>query len=147
MLASTAFDNGVMPAITGMLLIPKLRAGGTIRFLIDTGASDIFLQPLDGRNIKVPYAALANLYGTGPHGIGATPTDTYSVDAEVIFTDGQYRYAYDVMVDIVNPNSVKLGNPTLLGRSVLHKWKILYEHPSQTLDIEPTQPGRRSIGS
>jgi hypothetical protein len=145
MLATTAFDQGQMPAITGILQIPSLRAWGIIRFLIDTGASNILLQPHDGRNIKVPYGNIS--FTAGPQGIGASQAGAYSASAEVTFTDGQYRYSYDVLVDILDPNTAKSLNPTLLGRSILHQWRIVYDHPNQILDIEPTQPCRRTLGS
>jgi hypothetical protein len=141
MLATTAFDGGEMPAISGILRIPTLSAWGEVRFLIDTGASNILLQPHDGRNMKVPYGTFS--YAAGPQGIGASQTDVHSVKAEVTFRDDQFYYIYDVVVDILDPSTAKAGNPTLLGRSVLHQWRITYDHAKQILDIEPTQPCRK----
>jgi hypothetical protein len=141
MLARVAFDNGWVPAILGKVYIPQWNISGIVRFLIDTGSEGVMIGPSDVVNLRIPYHRLP--YTAGPQGIGSHPSNVYPVKAELLFADLTTDYFYDITIDISDPRQANPRNPSILGRKVLNRWRILYDHPNNVLDIEPSQYDRK----
>jgi hypothetical protein len=141
MLATVAFDNGRIPAILGRVTIPQWNIDGVVRFLIDTGSNGVLLGPMDVKNLRIPYDRLA--YTAGLQGIGQHPTKMYSVNAALLFSETNYDYIYDLTIDISDPREASPRNPSILGRVILHRWRMIYDNPNNILDIDPIEYDRR----
>ena len=109
----------------------------TIPFLIDTGADDTVLQPLDLPRSNA--LSLASTFDDHPdrrriEGIGGS-VYIIPVSVRLFFrTDtGTNRLWHDCRVWVGQPTDANLGLPSLLGRDLLHLFRL-------TLDYEATPP-------
>lgn len=121
--------------IDGELQIPTFNIVAPMSFMIDTGASGVMLMPIDGNRLGIQYGNLSYIVpvsGAGGHGKGA------SVKAKIIFSDDARTYPYDVNLTIADKSTMSLKDPSILGRIILHRWRILYDFRKGIIDIDPT---------
>ncbi len=122
------------PYVEGRLVIPRLRVGGDLSFLVDTGADETFLMPGDALTVGLDYSQLQNLDNSS-RGAGG-PIDSYHEDAWIAFSDGKTLYGYAIRLSILAFREDMLTVPTLLGRDVLHRWGMRYRHSSGLLEFD-----------
>ncbi len=54
--------------------------------------------------------------------------------ASVVFTDpGRVMYVYHIDLEIAEPDPAIIALPSLLGREILDRWRMLYDPPSNRL--------------
>ena len=65
---------------------------------------------------------------------------TSQEDARIVFADSDVGavYVYDMPVRILlpsgNPSEMRL--PSLLGRDIINRWRVVYDHPAPELSAE-----------
>lgn len=120
------------PFVEGLLVLPRLGKSATVSFLVDTGADGTFLMPSDALTLRLDYGALRPPVSGG---ISASSADTaeHKEPAVVLFTDGSDTFGYYVEIGILPWDPRMQGVPSLLGRDVLHRWRMEYDFEGQRL--------------
>jgi len=69
-------------------------------------------------------------------GIGGQST-YYEEPATLLFTDDteQQSYGYIVVVDIAKPEDVSNEFPSLLGRDIIDRWRMVYDRTDGVLEF------------
>lgn len=118
-------DTTGRPYLEGRLIIPRLEVTGEISFLVDTGADQSLLSPLDGQRLRLDYSRLGNEgESIGMGGI----VQNFQEQAFLTFSDaGRTLYAYAVNIAIATPSPDIMDLPSLLGRDVVDHWRMVYE--------------------
>ena len=128
------FDASGYPTVEGRLVVPRLGVSYRVPFLVDTGADGTCLHPRDGIQAGIPFGRLRD--GVTVGGIGGQST-YYEEPAILMFTDdaeGQ-TYAYHVVVDIAKPEDVSDEIPSLLGRDIIDRWRMVYDRTDDVLEF------------
>ena len=125
------FDRRKRPYVACRLYIPRLRVSGEIAFLLDTGSDRTSLHPLDARSINVPSDWLSGAIET--RGVGGT-SPYFREYAQMAFDDGDRVQVYGIDIRIAQPNENNAGLPSLLGRDVFNRWRIVYDPTNDILD-------------
>ena len=136
------FDDWGRPIMRARLIIPRLGISGLVNFLVDTGASTTSLHPHAGRRLRIPFDELRD-----PHsaiGIGGSQP-YYREPALVILTDSGGECKFLITLSIARPQLPTPSNPrpvvnllpSLLGRDVLNRLRIDYDHPGRRLWFFP----------
>ena len=104
-----------------------------ISFLVDTGASVTTIAPNDGCRIGVDYGALRNQQGIS--GIGGEAR-AYIEPAILCFGGSSKIYVYQLPILFLEPLEEYMQYPSLLGRDILSKWKMVYSPQENHLSFE-----------
>ena len=121
-------DTTGRPYIEGRLIIPRLNIKSDMSFLVDTGADRSLLMPGDGRRLAIDYAELGEAT-SGSIGIGGRTTN-FEEQALLIFSERHAVYTYQIELAISRFNNRILRLPSLLGRDIIDRWRMVYS-PSQ----------------
>jgi hypothetical protein len=127
-------DTSHRPYIEALLYLPRLGVSGTVSFLVDTGADNTFIMPTDARTIGVDYASL-NPPVSGGVSANAEIME-HREDAVLVFTDGDSLFGYFVEVGILPWDERMQRVPSLLGRDIIHRWTMHYQHSSRQLTFQ-----------
>ena len=123
------------PLIEGKIILPRLAIEGDVSFLMDTGADTSVLMPSDAKNLGVPYNLLEGHRECG--GIGGT-VHSFIERAILVFADpARTLYGYDLEMDIMPYDAEREEFPSLLGRDVLDRWRIVYDPQGAGLRAKP----------
>lgn len=126
------FDSAGCPYIKGFLVVTRLGIYGDVKFLLDTGAESTCLHPADSVNLNIPFGRL--LSPTRSHGIGGS--SLYHRETAVLsFLDDEAVQSYRLQLHIAEPTNANTRFPSLLGRDVLNRWRIVYDPTDSTLEI------------
>ena len=122
------------PFVEGLLLIPELDVNGPVSFLVDTGSDSTCLMPADGVRLGIDYN---NLSGSQveSYGVGGRAT-TYVFRALVVFVEDNAllrAYVIDLLIYPQRPQLESLDS--LLGRDIINRWYMAYDHSSQQLEF------------
>lgn len=124
-------DSTGRPYIEGRLLLPRLGIRSDISFLMDTGADKSLLMPMDAQRMGIDYTQLT---GDSPTiGIGGI-SHNYLETAYIVFSDPRYLYMCLVELEIASLAPDTEDIPSLLGRDVLNRWRIIYEPTRKRLN-------------
>ena len=112
-------DDQRRPYVRGRLFIPRFRVDAEIRFLLDTGAENTSLHPMDSQRARIPFNLLENRVEAV--GIGGNSTYFFEL-VELAFPDTSesLHYCYSVPILIAEPDEINAGLPSLLGRDVFN---------------------------
>lgn len=122
------------PYIEGRLAIPRLGVRADFSFVIDTGADHTFVMPGDGVTMGLDYRALTPT--TVPSLGAGGPITSFTERAWVAFSDGSTLYGYSLDVAILEYRSDMLQVPTLLGRDILHRWRMSYDYSNGRIEFD-----------
>jgi len=134
MLAGRFGDTTGRPYIEAFVWIPSLRIMGAVSFLVDTGADSTVLMQLDAARLRVDFTRLKKTrINTG---IGGNSTD-WIVPATLLFSEPRVKmYGYDITLTIAQPKLELETCPSLLGRDILNNWRMVYDAPGNSLNVE-----------
>ena len=126
-------DTTTRPYIEGRVSIPSLKKWADVFFCFDTGADGILLMPVDtlrmGIDFKDPSHIRKPLYGIGS---GATGILLKAILA--FLDDSGDIFTYDVPVFAADPCDAIKDAPSLLGRTIIHRWRVNYDGGAKVLE-------------
>ncbi len=127
-------DTSGRPYLEGRLILPKLRIDSDISWCVDTGADRSLLMPGDGVRMGIDFTKLTR--ETESVGVGGT-TRNYLEAAWLVFSvPGQFLYAYTVDLEISPPSGDIMDLPFLLGREILHRWRMTYNFVRKRISFD-----------
>ncbi len=128
-------DASGRPMLEGKIILPRLGIEDNISFLMDTGADTSVLMPGDARRLGVSYELLEGDRECG--GIGGT-VHSFIERAILVFSHpNRTLYGYDLQMDIMPYDAEMEEVPSLLGRDVLDRWRIVYDPQGAGLRAKP----------
>src|ERR1700741_496076 len=131
------------PYIEATLSFPRLRVRSLVSFLVDTGAAGSIIMPADSKNLGVDFAALTTptiSIGIGGEARGFSEWGVWS------FSDRRHIFSYSIELEIPTPTNVNLWLPSLLGRDVLNRWRVVSDFTRNEVRCTPrTWDARRKI--
>ena len=117
----------------GRLIIPRFNIEADISFLVDTGADSSLIGPADGFEMGLDYTAFGKI--TESVGTGGL-AESYTEKASIAFTDpGKCMYVYHVDLEIAVPSDAIEEMPSLLGREILDRWRMVYDPTKSDLSF------------
>ena len=118
-------DTSGRPYVEGRVYFPRFDLEGDVSFLVDTGADASLLNPGDMVRMGVD---LGLLEGSAESvGLGGA-IQCFVEPAWFIFTDTDgATYVYDVDAEIAPPQPDTLDLPSLIGREILDRWRMVYD--------------------
>jgi len=121
------------PYIEGHIVFPRLNIRGNVSFMVDTGADNGVIMPADARRFGLDYSKLRNPRKCiGLNGLSRT----FGEGALLTFADSRKTYTYNVKVDFIPPNPDLEKTPSLLGRDILERWRMIYDPSRKTLSFK-----------
>ena len=122
------------PYLEGRLVLPDLRMVTDISFCVDTGADRTVLLPGDGTRMGIDFTKLTR--ETESVGVGGLSRN-YIESAVLAFSDpGRFLYVYMIDVEISPPSPEIMDIPSLLGRDILNRWRMIYNPTRNRLSFE-----------
>lgn len=118
----------------GRLFLPSLGIDSDISWCVDTGADRSLLLPSDAIRMGIDFTALSG--ETESVGVGGISRD-YVESAVLAFSEakrGVYVYMIDLLISTPSPEIMDL--PSLLGRDILHRWRMSYNFTRKSLLFE-----------
>ena len=128
-------ENG-RPYLNCRLIIPALGLFTQLDLMVDTGAETTVFSPADSRRLSIDYGGLhrrAVSQGT------AGRIEDYIERCVLGFVDeaSEQVFAYEIELHILPDAPGLEGFPSLLGRDVLDRWRMVYDPPRGELTFEP----------
>lgn len=134
MIAGRFGDTSGRPYVEGRLHFPRFDLTGSVSFLADTGADASLVSPGDAGRIGVDFGQLEGR--TESVGLGGS-VECYVERAWVVFTGGDGEvYVYALDIEIAPPSPDALALPSLLGRDILDRWRMVYDPSYRLLEFE-----------
>lgn len=122
------------PYVEGRVYFPRFDLSGDISFLVDTGADASLLNPSDVMRMGVDLDLLEG--AAESVGLGGA-IQCFVEPAWVIFTaDDGTAYIYEVGLEIAPAQPDTLDLPSLLGREILDRWRMVYDPTVGELEFE-----------
>jgi predicted aspartyl protease len=122
------------PFVAAHVNIPSQRVFGEVSLLVDTGADSTVLMPVDADRLGVQYGRLTNT--TTSTGMGGESED-FLEQAQLVFRDdADVLHIYDIALVIAKRRSDILILPSLLGRDVISRWRLLVDKSANLLTAE-----------
>lgn len=117
-------DTTGRPYIEGRLLLPRLGLSADVSFLVDTGADATVLMPADVGQMGLDVGQLTNR--SESVGVGGRSRQFVEPAAVMFLEDGRQLHAYFIDLRIAEGAEL-LRLPSLLGRDVLDRWRMVYD--------------------
>jgi len=129
-------DTTTTPFIEASVHFPRLNVRGYISFLADTGASGTVLMPPDSKKLGVNFNLLENPVTSTTVG---GPAKGFMEEAVVAFLDKDKNiiYAYEIKVQIFKRTRGNTTLPSLLGRDILNRWRVVIDHSTNFFACTP----------
>lgn len=121
------------PYVTAHVAISSIGVSGSISFLMDTGADGTVIMPADALRLGVDYTKLHNTAVS--YGIGGASAD-YIEDGLFVVRDEAELKGYAVSYRIPEFRNELLRAPSLLGRNIVNRWKMILDYANDRFDIE-----------
>ena len=120
------FDQRGRPFIRGRLIIPRLQVDSPVDFMVDTGADVTCLHPGDLRPLGIETRFLPEGSAIEASGIGGSGRYFEEITVLQFEDEHQMRY-YAVNLYIAEPNEDMNSLPSVLGRDVINRWRMMYD--------------------
>ena len=86
-------------------------------------------MPLDGERLGLDYSLLSKQVAST--GVGGISQD-FELDAAIMFRDSSL-HVYEMTLIVMTPKQGLNGVPSLLGRNILNRWRLVFDYPKQVL--------------
>jgi hypothetical protein len=129
-------DTTTTPFIEASVHLPRFGLWGYVSFLADTGASSTVLMPLDSKKLGINFNKLINPKISRTVG---GPAKGYMEESILGFLDKDKGriYAYNTELQIFAPTRDNATLPSLLGRDILNRWRVLIDFPRKSVECLP----------
>ncbi len=129
-------DTTTTPFVEASIHLPRFGLWGYVSFLADTGASGTVLMPTDAKKLAINFNKLKNPKISRTVG---GPARGYLEQAVLSFLDQDSNriYAYNAEIQIFEPTRDNATLPSLLGRDVLNRWRVLIDFPRRNVECTP----------
>jgi predicted aspartyl protease len=114
------------------VFVPSQNVYGPVSFLVDTGADATVLMPVDIQRLGIDYGRLGMT--TRSTGIGGESED-FVESAVVVFAD-EMLHLYNINLTIMKDRPELIEAPSLLGRDVINRWRMVLDHASDLFTAE-----------
>lgn len=119
-------DTTGAPYIEGRLTLPAQGRRGDVSFLVDTGADRTMLMPIDGQLMGIDYSSLSGVARLS--GVDGRQSGHFEENVTLAFAEaGRLLHVYDLAIIIARPTRYNLRIPSLLGRDVIDRWRMIYD--------------------
>jgi hypothetical protein len=131
-----------MPVVRVSLRLPRIaRDFVSIDFLVDTGATESYLHPLDAKvRVGIDHATLTDpprwLNRQVTHGIGGRVTCYVEPAVYVFHHDDGHEQQITHEIHIAPPTATNAMLPSLLGIDMLRYFKVSMDYAGQRLVLE-----------
>lgn len=134
-------DTTGRPFLEGHVQLTRLRVDFNISFLIDTGADRTIITPMEWMRMDFDYGLLV----PGPYfeGLGGGVRGYEETAILSFLSTSNLLYSYTFTIGITpprKPRRPKAPSPedvaALLGRDILHRWRIFYNKSTSRLSIK-----------
>lgn len=120
------------PFVAAHVNVSSQRIFGEVSFLVDTGADSTVLMPVDADRLGVQYGRLSET--TTSTGMGGHSED-FLEQAQLVFRDdGDVLHIYDIALVIARRRPDILILPSLLGRDVVSRWRLLMDKSGESIN-------------
>lgn len=119
-------DTSHSPYIEAQIYLPRLKITGDVSFLVDTGADSSMLMPADAIRLGVCFTDLEG--DVAIDGIGGS-IHCFPERAVLVFLEaGVALHVYDLEEFSIMQNDPGVTElPSILGRDVLNRWRMIYD--------------------
>ena len=128
-----AKDRGKL-FLSGQLYLPNLGVDGPVDFQVDTGADTTLISLDDLEALGADLAAVEGLPVVQVRGLGGR-IELHEAPAVLSFDDGVHEYHYEVTITVPRPGRAP-RIPSVLGRDILERWRMVYDRKADTLTFE-----------
>ncbi len=133
-LAGRFGDTSGRPYVEGILYFPRFKLKGEVSFLVDTGADRSIISPSDTLRLGVNFDLLSD--ESESLGIGGA-LRYFNERALLVFTStDKIVHIYDVPVGVIPLRNEYLSLPSLLGRDVIDRWRMVYDPQTPLLEFD-----------
>lgn len=122
------------PYVEGRLTLRRFRISADVSFILDTGADMTVLMPADASRLGVDFAKLDTPCQS--QGIGGYSSD-FLERALITFLDSSgslFTFGIDLVISTPSPDIMTV--PSLLGRNVIDRWRVVYDPTDGRLEAE-----------
>jgi predicted aspartyl protease len=114
-----------IPYVYAKLILPRLYLVYEFYFLVDTGADSTVVMPRDAKSMGIDYLQLRG--DIASIGVGGT-VHSFHEPALLVFVDSEnVEYTYKLDIRFMEDTVISRQLPSLLGRDVLNRWRIVYD--------------------
>jgi len=118
------------PFVEAFVRFPRLNAGGSISFYIDTGADSSMIMPADAQRIGFKYNLVTSM--TKVSGLNGEVACFLEDGIIAVAESSLYIYQVPLRVAPLKPHTEKL--PSLLGRDILDNWTLVLDKPNNSIE-------------
>ncbi len=121
--------------LTARLLLPRLNVNAQVAFMVDTGADTSMLGASDAQDAGVDFTRLSRRSTAVSISGLAHP---YLEEAALAFVDetSASYLVYRLDLEILPVSTDVMEMPSLLGRDVLDRWRMVYDRENTELTFE-----------
>ena len=117
-------DTSGRPYIEAQVILPRLKISSGVSFIVDTGADQTVLMPLDAVRLGIDYGKLRK--GQPLFGVGGR-CESYRESALIVFSENNRRlFLYEINIGIVDRKEEFMRTRSLLGRDILYRLRMDY---------------------
>lgn len=135
-------DTSGRPYVEGHILLPRMRVSGNVSFVFDTGADTSLLMPLDGQRMGIDYTRFQEKDES--LGIGGV-SENFIEPAYLAFVGDDELYGYKIELRICKPSEEIMTIPSLLGRDIIDRWRVIYDKSELYLVAEVISSDARQM--
>jgi predicted aspartyl protease len=118
------FEAGI-PYVSVKLILPRLYLVHEFYPLLDTGADSTVVMPSDAYKMGIDYSQLRG--DIASIGVGGA-VHSFLEPALLVFVDSErVEYTYNLNIRFMEDTAISRQLPSLLGRDVLNRWRIVYD--------------------
>lgn len=126
------------PYIEAQVILPRLKMSSGVSFIVDTGADQTVLMPLDAVRLGINYRRLRR--GQNLFGVGGS-CKSYRESALIVFSENNRRlFLYEIEIGIIEKRKEFMRTRSLLGRDILDRLRMDYNASKGVITFKAVSP-------